>query len=271
MNDTPLTDDQIDELLSAEIDGEFDAAARDLGLEPSDARERLALHVPGLAARRGALEGARDALAELPPVDELVVARVRAKAARAAVAAQEAAHATRAHRLRRLITIAGGLAAAIAVIAGLALTMQHNRGSSTKTSAAPAPAARRNEPAPKSAATATPARQAADFGAVADVSALVARASSQAADLARGAPESAQKVFSRDAAASAAVPAAPQACDLPAAGVSGTPNPILRGVATLSGTPVQVYVFRKGADEIFVVLRADCRLVTVQTRPAPAG
>ena len=83
--------------------------------------------------------------------------------------------------------------------------------------------------------------------------------------------ESAQKVFSRDAAASAAVPAAPQACDLPAAGVSGTPNPILRGVATLSGTPVQVYVFRKGADEIFVVLRADCRLVTVQTRPAPAG
>ena len=157
------------------------------------------------------------------------------------------------------------------MIAGLALTMQHNRGSSTKTSAAPAPAARRNEPAPKSAATATPARQAADFGAVADVSALVARASSQAADLARGAPESAQKVFSRDAAASAAVPAAPQACDLPAAGVSGTPNPILRGVATLSGTPVQVYVFRKGADEIFVVLRADCRLVTVQTRPAPAG
>ena len=271
MNDTPLTDDQVDELLSAEIDGEFDAAARDLGFDPSDARERLALQVPGLAARRTALEGARDALSELPPVDELVVARVRAKAARAAVAEHKAAHATRAHRLRRLTTIAGGLAAAIAVIAGLALTMQHNRGSSSKSSAAPSPEAHRNVSAPKSAATATPAPEAADFGAVADVSALVARASSQASDLARPAPGNAKSMFSGDSAASAAIPAATQACELPAAGVSGTRNPILRGVATLSGTPVQVYVFREGADEIFVVLRADCRLVTAQTRPAPAG
>lgn len=272
MNDTPLTDDQVDELLSAEIDGEFDAAARDLGLEPSDARERLALHVPGLAARRRALGRARDALAELPPVDELVVARVRAKAARTAVAEQETARTTRAHRLRRLTTIAGGLAAAIAVVAGLALAMQHDGGSSSKTGAALSPQARPSEPAPKSAAGATPAPQAADLGAVADVSALVARASSQASDLARSATENPQKFFSSKAAVSASTPAAaPQACDLPAAGVSGTRIPILRGVATLSGTPVQVYVFRKGADEIFVVLRADCRLVTVQTRPAAAG
>jgi hypothetical protein len=271
MNDTPLTDDQVDELLSAEIDGEFDAAARDLGLDPSDARERLALEVPGLAARRSALQGARDVLAELPPVDELVVARLRAKAVRAAVAEQETAHATSARRLRRLAAIGAGLAAAIAVIAGLTLTLQHNHGSSSKSSAALSPEAQRNEPAPKSAASAIPVPKAADFGAVADVSTLVARASAQASDLARLAPANAKRAFSNDSAFSRALPAASPACVPAAAGVSGTPNPILRGVATLSGTPVQVYVFRKGADEVVVVLRADCRLVTAQTRSAPAG
>ena len=65
MNDTPapLTSDQVDELLSAELDDDFDAAARDLGLEPDDAR--VPLHAtPGTdARRRRSLVAARDALA----------------------------------------------------------------------------------------------------------------------------------------------------------------------------------------------------------------
>ncbi len=48
MNDTPpFSAEQVDELLSAELDGEFDAAARDLGLDPADARDRLAARGAG--------------------------------------------------------------------------------------------------------------------------------------------------------------------------------------------------------------------------------
>ena len=38
---SPLPPEQVDELLSAELDGEFDAAATDLGFSPDDARARL--------------------------------------------------------------------------------------------------------------------------------------------------------------------------------------------------------------------------------------
>jgi hypothetical protein len=39
-NPAPLTADQVDDLLSAELDGELAAAAADLGLDLADARPR---------------------------------------------------------------------------------------------------------------------------------------------------------------------------------------------------------------------------------------
>ncbi len=81
--------------------------------------------------------------------------------------------------------------------------------------------------------------------------------------------KSGAKRVAGDDAPSAAAPAI--ACESAAVQVSGGATPTLRGVALLSGTPVNVYVFRTGADDIVVVLRADCRLVTKQTQPAPAG
>ena len=57
----PLDADTVDELLSAELDGEFDAAARDVGLSVTDARARLDA-TPGARERRSALAAARDAL-----------------------------------------------------------------------------------------------------------------------------------------------------------------------------------------------------------------
>ena len=57
----PLEPDVVDELWSAELDGEFDAAAADLGLSADAARARLAA-TPGANARRQTLEQARDAL-----------------------------------------------------------------------------------------------------------------------------------------------------------------------------------------------------------------
>jgi hypothetical protein len=269
MNDTPLfTAEQVDELLSAELDGEFDAAARDLGLDPDDARDRLATQVPGLVARRAALGAARDLLAELPVVDELVVARVRAKAVRAAATEHEVGQATRTHRARRLTAIAGGLAAAIAVIAGLAFTMQHDNGSASKSSA-PAPRENARASTPKSPGVTTPGgAEAVNLGAVADVPALIARASSQAAERFASTPAPAAGSANSDA---AFAPKAVSTCESGAGQVSGVATPTLRGVATLSGAPVRVYVFRKGADNIVVVLRADCRLVATQTLPTPSG
>ncbi len=268
MNDTPpFTADQVDELLSAELDGEFDAAARDLGLDPAAARDRLAMQVPGLVTRRAALGAARDVLAELPVVDELVVARVRAKAVKAAAAEHEVGQ-TRIHRLRRLSTIAGGLAAAIAVIAGLAFLMQHDNGSAGK-NAASAPDEHASALTPKAQGATTPGGGGSvDLGAVADVPTLVARASAQAAQRTEGAPAAAMK---RGAGFDAAAgPAAAAACEPTAEQISGVGAPTWRGLATLSGTQVQVYVFRKGAADIVVVLSADCRLVASQTLPTPS-
>jgi hypothetical protein len=269
MNDTPpFTAEQVDELLSAELDGEFDAAARDLGLDPADARDRLAAEVPGLVARRAALGAARDVLAELPVVDELVVARVRAKAVKAAAAEHQVGQVTRTHRVRRLTAIAGGVAAAIAVIAGLAFTLQQDNGSASKSSA-PAPHENARALTPNASRATTPGgAEAVDLGAVADVPALVARANSQATP--RDESTSAASPQGANSDAAFATKAA-TACERAADQVSGVATPTLRGVATLSGTPVQVYVFRKGANHIVVVLSADCRLVAAQTLPVPSG
>jgi hypothetical protein len=61
MNDRlqPLSRDDVDLLLSADLDGDLDAAAADLDLSPSEARDRLAA-TPGADARRAALARARD-------------------------------------------------------------------------------------------------------------------------------------------------------------------------------------------------------------------
>ena len=61
----PLSPELVDELLSADLDGEFDAAARDHGYAPAIARELLD-GIPGVAERRDALAAARDATAVTP-------------------------------------------------------------------------------------------------------------------------------------------------------------------------------------------------------------
>jgi len=81
MTDTPrpIDPDAVDELLSADLDGELDAAARDLGYEPDDVRAALAAE-PELHARRDALERARAELARVPTLDDVSAARLRAMA-----------------------------------------------------------------------------------------------------------------------------------------------------------------------------------------------
>ena len=269
MNDTqPLTADQVDELLSADLDGEFDDAARDLGLDPADARARLANEVRGVDDRRAALAAARDALAEAPAVDDLLAARVRAKAMKAAASAHGDQQADRARRSRRLYAVAASLAAAIAIVAGIALTLRDSNTSRKSSTAAKANGSTSaNVPAPGASTRDV------DFGAFADVPSLVARLRSAEAlvgDSAGNNTQSKSPTASKETARKQTVYAlAP--CDATAKQLSGASTLTRRGAATVAGVPVRVYVFRRGTDDIVVVLSADCRLVSRQTLPATSG
>ncbi len=139
MNDdrTPLEPDLVDELLSAEFDGELDAAAHDFGMTTAAARARLEA-TPGVDERRAALRAAAGHLERGDEMDELLEARLRAKAVRAAEEIHEAQRITRRRDHARLLYGAGGVAAAIALVFAIAASAHSGPGS--KSSAASAPA-----------------------------------------------------------------------------------------------------------------------------------
>src|SRR5262249_21198363 len=90
----PLEPDELDELLSADLDGDLADAARERGSDVETARARIAA-TPGAPERRAALAAARELLAEAPELSELDAARLRADAVRAAEAAAPARNAPR--------------------------------------------------------------------------------------------------------------------------------------------------------------------------------
>jgi hypothetical protein len=265
----PLPADEIDELLSAELDGEFDAAARGLGYEPAAARARLAA-VHGVGERRAALAGARDALAQAPPIDELAAARLQSKALTAWAEQREEREAfRRGSRRHRMYTIAGGVAAAVAVIAGLSI-FAFNPNDKSEHSAAKSSAAAR--PTTEAATRTTTIEL--DFGAASDLAGLVARARSTSAAAGATAGDDTNDFVPASGPESqrlkrALAPA--HKCDSDAGQLSQLAAPTIRGAATLAGEPVFVYVYRTSADEIVLVLTGDCRLLTQQTGPAHSG
>src|SRR5258708_4222264 len=115
---TPLSPEAVDALLSADLDGDIEAAARDLGLSASDARTQLAA-TPGVEQRRAALTRARDRIASRPQLEASVEDRLVA----AAMASDEMAIARvrrrRNERRWRALIATGSVAAAIAVIVGI--------------------------------------------------------------------------------------------------------------------------------------------------------
>ncbi|HEY5172493.1 MAG TPA: hypothetical protein VIK54_12275, partial [Acidimicrobiia bacterium] len=134
MNDdtSPFEPEELDELLSADLDGELDAAARDLGLSTAEVSARRRA-TPGADDRRAALVAARDLLSEPPEIDELLAARLRAKAVRAAEAEHASRRGDRSRRRRQGLLVAGGLAAAIAAVVGIAAGVSASRsGTSTE-------------------------------------------------------------------------------------------------------------------------------------------
>jgi hypothetical protein len=122
----PLADGDLDALLSAELDGDLEAAAADLGLAPGTATQRLAA-TPGAAERRLALARARDLLAT--PIAALDTS-ARTGLVDAAVGAARpddlaAARARRAARpgRSRVAWLAGSAAAVVALGLGIGLAV----------------------------------------------------------------------------------------------------------------------------------------------------
>jgi hypothetical protein len=135
MNSAPLPPEQIDLLLSADLDGEFDGAAEDLGLDPAAARALLE-SVPAVEARRELLALARDRMAEPVEIDELLAARLRSKALKAGADAAEHGRLERRRRRTRLYGIVGGIAAALLVVVALGASLNTYGGSDDTSSTA---------------------------------------------------------------------------------------------------------------------------------------
>jgi hypothetical protein len=293
MNDAaPLDPDQLDELLSADLDGELAAAAREQGSDVETLRARIAV-TPGAAARRTALATAREVLAQPPEFDELVAARLRAKAVRAAVADGDARDTARRDRRNRVLVTVSGIAASIVVVTAIAVAVGRSGSSSSSKNAADAPATSGPQidvtrPVPALGAYT-------DVGALGSVALNAARRRAADVPVASGSgsvpgPLAAEKSPTKAAApadgpgtssgslqygsndrsvASSAAPAKRATRRLPACSAAKFAGPgeqlSMRASATLNGRPVQVYVFGGRNESTVVVLGAACELVNVQT------
>jgi hypothetical protein len=267
----PLSPELVDELLSADLDGAFDAAAREHGYAPAIARELLD-ETPGVAQRRAALAEARGATAVTPLAaaerDALVAGALRA----ARVDDLADARAGRRPGLGKYVAVA----AALLVVAGLGVTVANVSGRGDDSSTSAGQAATASTSAAKSTESDTATRD--DAG-----SSPTSRAPEPPAALSFGAVDSADALRQRVEAAlgtavsaggrlqenrSAAEPEPPAACVTKQAQALGVdPALVLHGSTVYAGTPAEVLVFRRGNDALVVVVadpEAACRLLASQ-------
>jgi hypothetical protein len=271
---SPLQPDELDELLSAELDGELAAAALDLGLSTDDASARLR-STPGMAERRAALAAARDLLREPAEIEELLAARLRAKAVRAAEEDDATRRGDRRDRRRRLLLAAGGLAAAIAAVVGIAAALSGSR-SDTNSAGAKRAAGPPQSGTASTAERSTP-RPASALGPFSDVHQLALEAVSRAAHAGNAFDGTGTSGFDAQKSAESPAPAANSAsttsgdhatsagaaCAAPPQLLLGG-APALRATATLSGKPVVVLVFAGAREHTVVVEDTNCTLLNVQ-------
>jgi hypothetical protein len=266
----PLTPEVVDELLSAELDGDFDAAARDHGYAPAIARELLAGE-PNTDERRATLAAARDAMAvePLPPAER---ARLLAAASAAGVPDATAAGRARNHRYGRVAAIAA-IAAALAFVvgAGAMLTTRddHSKDTSSAASARKAGDSGAGTSASKSAGeSAASAAPTFDFGTAPDDQQLRARIEaalpSATADSTLTAP--APQFRGEQGGRALVVPR--DDCVRAQAEAIGLAGPVLlRGPVVYKGSAADVYLFADGNATVALVIDdagAACRLLSSQ-------
>jgi hypothetical protein len=267
----PLTPELVDELLSAELDGAFDAAAREHGYAPAIARELLDA-VPGVHERRNALAATRDATAvnplSAPDRGALVAGALRA----ARVDDLADARASRRPRLAKYVAAA----AAVLVVVGLGVAVanvSNDGGGDDSSSASGAASVTTNaskraesddvtrDASGSGPTSAPPLAVSPGFGIVDGADTLRQRV--EAALGGSGAPTAALQENRVNADS-----APPTACVTKQAQALGVdPTLVLDGTIVYAGTPGEVLVFRRGNDALVLVV-ADpgdtCRLLASQ-------
>lgn len=270
MNSAPLTPEQIDLLLSADLDGEFDGAAEDLGLEPAAARALLE-SVPGVDARREQIAFARDRLAEPVEMDELLAARLRSKALKAGADAAEEGRLEQRRRRTRLYGMVGGIAAALALVVALGASLNTT---SSKSDDAASSAGASADQAPVASPTTSPVRATAggDEGDLAELPLATAYAStddlandvrdrvaafSVTAPTANAGRESSGQKTAEDAAATK--------CDAVADALDqGNGRALAQGFTRVAGERVSALLYLSADGRTLYFFDADCKLVNRQ-------
>jgi hypothetical protein len=286
----PFEPDELDELLSADLDGELAAAARDFGLRADEVTARLQA-TPGVDQRRAALAAARDLLGQAPELDELLDARLRAKAVRAAEDAIAVRAAARRERRRHVLQAVSGIAAAAVLVLAVGAALRHDSPSSKSSSSAPAAEQASGDGATGSGAKVTTNPD--SLGTFSDVHQLgiaavarsvvpqttnasavpgastQSRASTTAPNLASGTATDDPKAKNATAPTSAdssfdfAARAAGRRCGVPPH-VPVTGKLVLRTSAVLSGQPVVVLVFAADGGRTVLIEGPGCTLKNLQ-------
>jgi hypothetical protein len=285
--DQPLSQETLDELLSADIDGELERAAEELGFTLEGARAAVAS--PDAAIRRDALVHARDVLAtraELEPDDAArLVAAALARADEHRAAPQPVVPLSK-HRFRNARRALIGIGTAAAVIAGVVALSASNPASQSKSSIAASSAA---TTAPALGAPKNTSRSVA-FGAVTPPSAFHLRVQAELAQQkhipeATSAGKTAQSPTANatppGSADSALGPTngtttlnAPAGADIAkvkrldciaslARNAGVTSAPVLSGSGTKGAEPVYVVVYKQASSYlVYVLSAADCSVVS---------
>jgi hypothetical protein len=286
--DQHLSADVLDELISADIDGEFDRAATELGFEPSAARAAME-GTPGGAARRDALMRARSVFSTPPPLDPEREAMLVADALAAADAraARPAPTRLRRHRVQNAWRTVAAVGAAAAVIAGIVTIAGTKPGgeaksaSSTKGIAGDVAAPNKPRQQAKRALIAfgdVSAREALRTKVRDQLAATLSlpsgaydKAATPAAVAQSGAIREAEgdRAVTPNADAAGAARQRAQTCITSlVASAHLRSAPVLSGTGTSGARPVYVVVFTEGGTRLVYVLSAvNCTVVTRATLP----
>lgn len=268
----PLPAEVVDELLSAQLDGEFEAAASDLGLTPGDARTRLDA-TPGSAQRLVRLTEARAQIGSVEVLPEATRAELVARAlASSGVDDLTARRSRRAPRDWRTWLAASGAAAALALVVAIAATLATSGGGGE---GADQTATDQSRTADAERAPAVGGDSVRDLGDVTDPKALRDALEEPTATTVAGSGEATEDggipLTGSDDATGGQAPWAQSyddayGCDAATADFAVTQAPSLRAVARYEGTPAVILVYDEG-DHVFVAVLAadDCRVLATQS------
>ena len=274
----PLSPETVDALLSAELDGDLEGAARDLGLSASEATAQLGV-TPGVEARRAALLRARDLIATRPPLEESIERRLVAGAMATddltAVRERHGRH----ERQWRVLVATGSVAAAIAVIVGIS---SMNSGTESKSTAVrDATQEHANTSTTPGGVASAPVRNRPDLGDVTGANALSDQAQqllqrsaadtggtpTEATSKAVGTATPPQNAGPLDAPLNASsFKAAVPACSTPGARYSFSTAPALIATGTVSGQRVLILIYEGTETPYADVIRvSDCTIIRTQS------